>query len=203
MTFDAHSYSISIRRIVVEGEPLFCARVAELPHVAAYEPTYEEAYKLTIEAITSLHAVSIRRGRAFPPPIQNDETATHSGRITLRMPRWLHAQLDKQAANEGISLNQYLVSVLSAIGSIGEFVNRAASAFSFAQISATPLHIGATTNAAKASTVTGSPYVYYEGGSTQSGATALESIGYLQPPSSPSVFIGGHSSAITNRTKAN
>ncbi|MBR1497156.1 MAG: toxin-antitoxin system HicB family antitoxin [Oscillospiraceae bacterium] len=36
-----------------------------------------------------------------------------SGRLVLRLPRSLHRELKKEAAAEGVSLNQYLVYTLS------------------------------------------------------------------------------------------
>jgi hypothetical protein len=40
--------------------------------------------------------------------------STHSGRLLLRMPRTLHAQLAARADAAGLSLNQYIVETLSA-----------------------------------------------------------------------------------------
>jgi hypothetical protein len=38
---------------------------------------------------------------------------SHSGRLLLRMPKTLHAELAGRADGEGVSLNQYIVSALS------------------------------------------------------------------------------------------
>jgi predicted RNase H-like HicB family nuclease len=47
-----------------------------------------------------------------PMPIF-DKVAPFSGQLRLRMPKSLHAELSQAAANEGISLNTYLVMLLS------------------------------------------------------------------------------------------
>lgn len=39
--------------------------------------------------------------------------STHSGRLLLRMPRAVHAQLAARADEAGLSLNQYIVETLS------------------------------------------------------------------------------------------
>lgn len=38
---------------------------------------------------------------------------SHSGRLLLRMPRALHAELAKRSDAEGVSLNQFIVGALS------------------------------------------------------------------------------------------
>lgn len=40
-------------------------------------------------------------------------TKTHSGQLRLRMPSSLHRELAEQAEKEGVSLNSYLVYLLS------------------------------------------------------------------------------------------
>ncbi|MGB2953907.1 MAG: toxin-antitoxin system HicB family antitoxin [Gaiellaceae bacterium] len=45
------------------------------------------------------------------------EDASHSGRLLLRMPQTLHAELARSAEAEGVSLNQFITSALaSAVG---------------------------------------------------------------------------------------
>lgn len=41
------------------------------------------------------------------------ERKYYSGRFVVRLPRYLHKRLVKQAAEEGVSLNQLVVSLLS------------------------------------------------------------------------------------------
>jgi len=43
-----------------------------------------------------------------------DAAASHSGRLLVRMPKSLHAELSRAAEREGASLNAYIIGVLSA-----------------------------------------------------------------------------------------
>ena len=122
---DPYSYCISVRRVQVGEERLFKGTVAELPHVTTFEKSAEEAYSLAIEAIESLYESAIEDGRPFPVPHSHTESSEYSGRLTLRMPKWLHAQLDSHAEADGISLNQYLITILAASGSINALVREA------------------------------------------------------------------------------
>jgi RNA polymerase sigma-B factor len=48
------------------------------------------------------------------PSSESPARATHSGRLMLRMPQSLHAELVKAAEREDVSLNQYITNALSA-----------------------------------------------------------------------------------------
>jgi len=109
--FDASNYTITIRKGCFDGEICFEAHVAELPDVAEYADSYEEAYTLAIDTIEVTAELFVEQGRTMPEPIIPVEN--YSGRITLRLPKSLHKLLAKASENEGISLNQYLVSALS------------------------------------------------------------------------------------------
>lgn len=50
-------------------------------------------------------------GLEIPEPFSS--YARYGGRITLRAPKTLHRKLIEQAEKEGVSLNQYLVYLLS------------------------------------------------------------------------------------------
>lgn len=112
MPFDPHAYAIQTRRILENGEPYFKATVAELPHLATYESSPQEAYDVLIEDIEALYLSSVELGHDFPSP-QPESTMSHSGRITLRLPKTLHSNLDKQALCEGVSLNLHVVALLT------------------------------------------------------------------------------------------
>lgn len=105
-------YTIVVKRVPADGEHVFRATVKELPHLAEYANSFTEAYELAVDAIETLFAAANEEGRDFPAPIADGE-ADFSGRVTLRMPRSLHRQMSEQADSEGISFNQYLVSVLA------------------------------------------------------------------------------------------
>lgn len=112
MKFDPELYTITIRKENHEGDYLYVARVIEFPNLSAFEETYEEAHSIILDAISSLKEIADEEGAVFPlpNPITEDE---YSGRITLRLPKTLHAKIAKQAEIEDVSLNTYLVGIIS------------------------------------------------------------------------------------------
>jgi hypothetical protein len=52
------------------------------------------------------------------PPVEDtaparEEEASHSGRLLLRMPQSLHAELAREAEREGVSLNGFITGALA------------------------------------------------------------------------------------------
>lgn len=111
MSFDATAYNVTVRRISVDGEPMFEARVLELPDVSGFGASLTEAYDTAIEAIEALHSIAERDGESFPEPVEPE--AEYSGRVTLRMPKSLHRAVALDAQQEGISINSYIVNAVS------------------------------------------------------------------------------------------
>ena len=111
MNIDPHAYNITVRRDSFEGEVLFEARVKELPDLAEYAESYEDAYNLAVDAIETAADAFADKGRKFPAAIVPADD--FSGRVTLRLPRSLHRVLAETSDIEGVSLNQHLVNVLS------------------------------------------------------------------------------------------
>lgn len=107
---DPHAYGIEVRRRVIDGEAKFEARVRELPDLAEYADTFDEAYALAVDAIETTAKVFAERGRAMPAPVEPVDD--WSGRVTLRVPKSLHRALAEAADTEGCSLNQHIVNVL-------------------------------------------------------------------------------------------
>jgi len=110
---DAELYTISVRKEVLEGEALYVARIAEFPDVEEYGDSYEEARQLAIDTINTSYELCLQEGIHFPEPMSFKDIESVSGRVTLRMPKSLHAMLAQQAVKEDVSLNQFLVSSLS------------------------------------------------------------------------------------------
>jgi len=109
---DAKKYGITVRFGVYDGDECFEARIAELPNVAEYADSFEEAYELALDTIATTAVMLAEQGRSMPAPAQPADD--YSGRVTLRLPKSLHRGLACKAENEGVSLNSMLVSVLSA-----------------------------------------------------------------------------------------
>jgi antitoxin HicB len=91
--------------------PVWKASVAELPGCEVYAPTPESAAAGIGEAVERWMRKARAEGREVPPP---GAAAAHSGRLLVRMPRSLHADLVSVSEREGTSLNAYIVAVLSA-----------------------------------------------------------------------------------------
>lgn len=57
-------------------------------------------------------STALKRRIAIPEP--DDELKNYSGQLRLRIPRSLHRDISMKAREEGVSMNQYCVSLLSA-----------------------------------------------------------------------------------------
>jgi len=101
-------YSVSIRWS--DEDKGFIATVPELPGLSAFGTNQFEALS---ELKTASHAYlkSLKEtGMPVPAP---EKVVTYSGQIRLRMPKSLHAELSESARNEAVSLNTYLITLLS------------------------------------------------------------------------------------------
>ena len=108
---DATLYNITVRKGNFDGEVFFEAKIKELPDVCEYADSYDEAYNLAIDTIEATAEAFLEDGKTMPCPIiENDD---FSGRVTLRMPKSMHASYVHLAEKEDISLNQLLISKLS------------------------------------------------------------------------------------------
>jgi predicted RNase H-like HicB family nuclease len=92
-----------------KGKP-WTASVEELPGCTSRGRTSEEALGGIQAAMTSWLAVAVEEGREIPEP---KSATSHSGRLLLRMPRTLHADLTRASEREGVSLNQFITDVLA------------------------------------------------------------------------------------------
>lgn len=112
MTFDPESYTISIRKENHDGEMFYVGRVAEFPNISSFEDNFEEARTLVIDAIQTLKKIADETQADFPVPypVPSEE---FSGRVTLRLPKTLHAKVSRKAAQEETSVNQFLVTAIA------------------------------------------------------------------------------------------
>src|SRR5258708_7748520 len=106
-----HYLSLNYKKIVYkDDEGDYIVEVAELPGCMADGATLDEAFANLREAMSSWVTSRIEAGLSVPEP---KEESTHSGKILVRMPKSLHKSLAEQAEVENVSLNQYIVSLLS------------------------------------------------------------------------------------------
>jgi predicted RNase H-like HicB family nuclease len=103
-------YRISIARgrDAAEGHE-WTAQADELPGCQAHGDTVEEAVLAIGDAIDEWIEHALADGREVPDP---RTSGSYSGRLMLRMPRSLHAELSGAAERDGVSLNQFIASSL-------------------------------------------------------------------------------------------
>ncbi|WP_429021740.1 toxin-antitoxin system HicB family antitoxin [Aeromonas allosaccharophila] len=112
--FNPEEYTVSVRRETIDGDIYYVARVKELPDVKEYADNIEHAMALAYETIKVTQEMFLEDGIDFPAPEDMDSSSGMTGRLTLRMPKSLHYQVVEKAEQEGVSLNQYVVSILTA-----------------------------------------------------------------------------------------
>jgi predicted RNase H-like HicB family nuclease len=103
----ALNYRTSVYR---DDDGDYVVEVDDLPGCVAHGSTPNEAFQDMEEAKRVWMESRIAAGLEIPEPRQIEE---YSGRVLLRMPKWLHHRLATQARIERASLNQYIVSLLS------------------------------------------------------------------------------------------
>jgi RNA polymerase sigma-B factor len=86
------------------------AKVEELAGCTAEGATPEEAAAGVQDAMKQWIADATAHGREVPKP---RSAASHSGRLLVRMPQSLHAELARAAEREEVSLNQFITGSLS------------------------------------------------------------------------------------------
>lgn len=116
-------YRIEIDPIPESDGGGFTASIPELGSraVCADGDTKEEALK-TLELVQRERLTAyLRKGVTIPEPIASDEV--FSGKFVVRLPKSLHRALSLRARDEGVSLNSFVVSLLSwALGQITQKV---------------------------------------------------------------------------------
>src|SRR5881394_2003431 len=103
-------YHIVIAREGERGDGGWNARVEELRGCEAHGATYEEAARNIRVAMERWISDALRERREVPPP---RAPASHSGKLMLRMPQTLHAELARAAEREEVSLNQFITTSLA------------------------------------------------------------------------------------------
>ncbi|NPV81726.1 MAG: type II toxin-antitoxin system HicB family antitoxin [Firmicutes bacterium] len=87
------------------------AEIPELNGCCSDGATPEEALQNLKGAKAAWFRAVTKRGGNIPLPSGSQEE--YSGKFTLRMPKSLHRRLATTAAAEGVSLNQYVLSLIS------------------------------------------------------------------------------------------
>ena len=104
------AYPIVLARSPNGDGPGWIATVEELPGCQAKGETPERAAAAMRDAVDDWVREARAAGREVPPP---GAAAAHSGKLLVRMPRSLHAELVRASEREGTSLNAYIVAALA------------------------------------------------------------------------------------------
>ncbi|MDD2373341.1 MAG: toxin-antitoxin system HicB family antitoxin [Syntrophomonadaceae bacterium] len=105
-------YSVNLIRLSEEDGGGWIADVPELKGCLADGENPGEALDNLKSVIATWLEVAREEGMEIPEPrIYTD--SEFSGRFTLRTPKSLHRQLAQEAEMEGVSLNQFILSLIS------------------------------------------------------------------------------------------
>jgi RNA polymerase sigma-B factor len=103
-------YDVSIVRDNANAEGReWTAHAEDLPGCEAHGDSVEAAVRGIDAAIEEWIEDALAKGREIPEPRL---AASYSGRLMLRMPRSLHAELSRAAERDGVSLNHFIASSL-------------------------------------------------------------------------------------------
>jgi antitoxin HicB len=106
-------YPVTLVRDDVDGVE-WIATIDALPECSARGATPDEALGRVSGEVTAWVEAAEREGKDVPEP---KSLQSHSGRLLLRMPQTLHADLARAADRERVSLNQFITAALS--GALG------------------------------------------------------------------------------------
>ena len=107
-------------RITIEGEEKtgYFASITDLPGCIAEGETMDEALSNLEVARTLWIETAYSFDDVIPLPTSDNK---YSGKFLLRVPPYLHQKLAESAQREGVSLNQYLVSLLSGRDAVSQY----------------------------------------------------------------------------------
>ena len=91
----------------------FIAEAPDLPGCSAWGATETDAAREARDAIAAWLQAAQAAGKAVPGPQAVRPIEAYSGKFLVRVPRSLHARLARRAAQEGVSLNQFLTGLLA------------------------------------------------------------------------------------------
>lgn len=105
-------------KTVLEYEPDDKTWVAYCPDLGrgtcyAIGESKSEALELLEKSKKTILEYAIEECKEIPEPIFIEDDELPSGNFIIRVPRTTHKKLKFEAENEGVSLNQYVLSVLS------------------------------------------------------------------------------------------
>ncbi len=93
-----------------EEDNVYIARCLEFPSLLAHGDSPEAALAELHSVVSVVVKDMEETGESIPVPLGSK---VYSGKLVLRLPKELHRGAAIRAAEEGVSLNQYLISKLA------------------------------------------------------------------------------------------
>jgi antitoxin HicB len=127
--YNFDDYTIVVRKTPEEyhndlPERKYVAFLKEIPEASLHE--YGKSRKAAIDNLEDqfeeLKQELLKKGEKLPEPEGEKEEEYYSGKLVLRLPRWLHRKVSELSETEGVSLNSYLVNQLIRNVTIDEVV---------------------------------------------------------------------------------
>lgn len=110
------------RELIPEPEGGWFVRIKELPGCMSQGDTADEAMTMIEDALRGWLEAELRNGSVIPEPRPEED---FSGKFVVRVPKSLHRKINDAADDEGVSLNQWIITALAE--SIGESVTHKAT----------------------------------------------------------------------------
>jgi antitoxin HicB len=106
-----HFLSLPYRIELIPDEGGIVARIPDLPGCMSSGDTPSEALEGLEEAKELWISARLEAGHSVPEP--SSEESSYSGKFVLRIPKSLHRSLDEKAQHEHMSLNSYVLYLLT------------------------------------------------------------------------------------------
>lgn len=98
------------RELIPEPEGGWFVRIKELPGCMSQGETPDEAMAMIEDAMAGWLESALAHGKAIPEPRRDED---YSGKFVVRVPKSMHRKLAEVAAEDGVSLNQWIVAALA------------------------------------------------------------------------------------------
>lgn len=92
----------------------YIAVVPDLPGCNAWGKTEADAIGEAHQAIAAWTKAARSMKRTIPKPSRPADEMAYSGKFLMRVPKRLHAEMARAAKVQGVSLNQYVLYLLTA-----------------------------------------------------------------------------------------
>jgi predicted RNase H-like HicB family nuclease len=91
----------------------YIAVVPDLPGCNAWGKTETAAIREVHDAIAAWIKAAKSMKRSVPAPSKPADEMAYSGKFLMRVPKRLHVEMAKAAKSQGVSLNQYVLYLLT------------------------------------------------------------------------------------------